>query len=246
MSDIFREVDEDLKRDRMMALWKRYGPYAIGVVVAVVLITAGNRFWTDYQVSQRAADSDAFVAAEKLAEEGESDAAVQALLALNDDASSDYSKLSLLRAAGLKREAGDIDGAVGLYDRAADAMGQESNFGYAARYLAALSLADKGPGADLNARLTALDVPENPWQYLSREVKAMVAFNAGQLADARAQFDALKLEPEAPRGLRSRAEQMLEIIEGQLGPATPDSSANGASGSDAPADGSSTNKDTGG
>ena len=36
MADIFDEINEELKQDRMTALWKRYGKYAISVVVAVV------------------------------------------------------------------------------------------------------------------------------------------------------------------------------------------------------------------
>jgi len=44
VSDVFREVDEELRRDRLMALWKRFGPYLIGAAVALVLVVAGRAY----------------------------------------------------------------------------------------------------------------------------------------------------------------------------------------------------------
>ena len=37
MADIFDEINEELKQDRMAALWQRYGKYLIAVVVAIVV-----------------------------------------------------------------------------------------------------------------------------------------------------------------------------------------------------------------
>ena len=42
MSDIFREIDEELRRDNFAKLWERYGQYLIGLAVLIVLITAGT------------------------------------------------------------------------------------------------------------------------------------------------------------------------------------------------------------
>ena len=63
MSDIFREVDEDIRNERFKRLWDRFGPYVIGVAVLIVVVTAGYRGWQYWQNSQAAATGDRFVAA---------------------------------------------------------------------------------------------------------------------------------------------------------------------------------------
>ncbi len=45
MSDIFREVDEDLRREQFKRLWDRFGTYVIGLAVLIVVVTAGYRGW---------------------------------------------------------------------------------------------------------------------------------------------------------------------------------------------------------
>ena len=46
MSDIFQEVDEEVRRERLMQLWKRYGNFVIAAAVIVVLGVGG---WRGYQ-----------------------------------------------------------------------------------------------------------------------------------------------------------------------------------------------------
>ena len=40
LSDIFREIDEELRRDSLAQLWKKYGHYVIGLAVLIVIATA--------------------------------------------------------------------------------------------------------------------------------------------------------------------------------------------------------------
>ena len=70
MADIFREVDEELKRDRASELAKKYGPYFIGFAVAIVLGTLGHNLWRSWDLERRAERSDQFAAALELVGEG--------------------------------------------------------------------------------------------------------------------------------------------------------------------------------
>ena len=71
MSDIFHEVDEELRRERLGKLWDRYGIFVIGAAVAIVLATAGHRGWQYWQTTRAAASGDKFVAAVDLADTGQ-------------------------------------------------------------------------------------------------------------------------------------------------------------------------------
>src|SRR5690606_13983382 len=43
--NIFREIDEELRSDRMRSLWRRFAPYVIGAAVGVVVLVAANEGW---------------------------------------------------------------------------------------------------------------------------------------------------------------------------------------------------------
>ncbi|MFQ5974432.1 MAG: tetratricopeptide repeat protein, partial [Alphaproteobacteria bacterium] len=120
MSDeLFREVDEEVKRDRFQALWKRYGPYAVGAAVAVFLAVAGTILWLDWQEKRQFQFSDRFAAANALAADGQIEAAADQYLSLADDAGTGYGVLSRLRRAALLVELGDTRAAIAIYDEIA-------------------------------------------------------------------------------------------------------------------------------
>lgn len=51
---LIREVDEDLRRDRLARLWKKYGSLLVGGVILLVLVVAGTEGWRSYQRSTHA------------------------------------------------------------------------------------------------------------------------------------------------------------------------------------------------
>ena len=89
MSDIFHEVDEDLRRDRAKALWDKYGIYVLGLAVAIVVVTAGVRGWQYWQETRAQASGDRYLAALRLIAEARYDDTGAAFSALCADGSSD-------------------------------------------------------------------------------------------------------------------------------------------------------------
>ena len=67
----FQEVDEDLKRDQALELWRKYGRYIIAFAAAVVLGTAGVVAWNNYRESRREADGKTFAQAFQLVGRGD-------------------------------------------------------------------------------------------------------------------------------------------------------------------------------
>ena len=45
MSDIFREVDEEVRREQLKKLWDRYGNF---VIAALILVVVGVAAWRGY------------------------------------------------------------------------------------------------------------------------------------------------------------------------------------------------------
>ena len=78
MSDIFQEVEEDVRREHYEKLWKKYGNYVIAAASVLVLAVAGYQAWTRYDLSQRQKSSDAYEAAVQLIASGNAPKAEEA------------------------------------------------------------------------------------------------------------------------------------------------------------------------
>ena len=123
MTDIFREVDEDLRQEQYKRLWDRFGPYVIGLAVLIVAVTAGWRLWEYWQLRSAEATGDRFVAALDLASKGDNEQAMAALDQIAADGSGLYPVLAQFRSASLKEAEGDNEGAVKAFDALAASSG---------------------------------------------------------------------------------------------------------------------------
>ena len=80
MSEEFiKEVDEDLKEEKRVKLWKKLFPYVLGFSFGVILLTSSLVFWENYTKNTNQSLVDDFTAAVGLASEDDIDAALLAL-----------------------------------------------------------------------------------------------------------------------------------------------------------------------
>ena len=115
MADIFREVDEELSRDRAMQAWRKHGKYVIAFAIAAVIAVAGFSGWQDYRERQRQAEGRAYVQAIDLVMKEDLRAATAAMAEVASKGGG-YRPLALLEEASLKVKAGDRAGALKIYD----------------------------------------------------------------------------------------------------------------------------------
>lgn len=219
MSDIFREIDEEVRRERLVKLWKAYGGYIVVTLVVVIAFVAGRGLWYDWQDRRAKQDSATYMAAATAAAQAMPGAAAEQYAAVVDELGSGYATLARLREASARLEAGDTTGAVAAYDALAADSGAEQGLRDLARLLAAMAVFDTGYEEDIRARLTPLAQAGNIWFYSANELLAVLDHRAGDLAAARDGFATLVDDPAAPAGLRGRAGEMLSLIEEAIGPA---------------------------
>ncbi len=214
MSDIFQEIDEDLRRDRFNQLWKHYGNYIMVAAVLIVLGTAGIVGWRDYKERQNAAQADAFLKAMDQAQAGNADAAKASFGQLAKDGGFGYATLARLQQAALQVKAGDTAGAIKLYDEIAADARVEQGLRDLAVILAAQHTLDSADPAQLTQRLQPLTQEKNPWRHSAMEMQALLAKRAGDTAKAKEIYTKLADDLSAPQGLRARATEMLAILGG--------------------------------
>jgi hypothetical protein len=212
VSDVFQEVDEELRRDRAAQLWNRYGNYVIGAAVAIVVGTGAFVAWRDYQNRQAAEQGARFFEAAGLATAGEAEAGTQALAQVAQNAASGYALLARMREAALKAQAGDRDAAAAIYRQIAGDGAAPKEIRDAATLLAALQSFEKLEPAELERQLAALREDRNPWRHSAIEAAALIAARAGEAAKARELYTKIADDPTAPAGLRARAAEMIAVL----------------------------------
>jgi len=212
VADIFKEVDEDLRRDKFEKLWKKYGFQFIGLAVAVVLSVAGVQGWQAYDLDQRGKLSDRYGAALDLAQGGDTAAGLDAMIDMSEASDSGYAGLAAFEEARLRVESGDTAGAIALWDRIAGESGLGPGFKAAATLFSVLHQIDNGDLSAWRARLEPLAVDGQPFRSTARELLAVIALGDGDTASARAFYTRISDDREAPAGLRQRATQMLAAL----------------------------------
>ena len=217
VGDIFREIDEDLRREHYAKLWQAYGKYVIGAAVALVLATAGAQGWKQYRIASRQADSARYSAATALLVEGRTQDAAALFARLAEDASGGYRVLSRFHQAALRAKGGDVAGAVALYDRLADDNAVDKPLRAAAVVLSVMQLlASNGVvSPERRERLEPLGGLKSGWSPSVRELMGLLALREGNLEDARNHFKKLVDNAAAPAGARARAARMLAVIGAQ-------------------------------
>ena len=104
--EFIREVDEAVRQDQWLKLWRRYGSYIIAAALAVVIGSAAGVGWRSWQQHERLEEARRYADAQQLLRDGKPAEAAAAFAALAEDASSGYRVLAQLRAAEAQAEAG--------------------------------------------------------------------------------------------------------------------------------------------
>lgn len=211
MSDIFDEVDESLRQDKMEGLWTRYRPFIYGAAALLIGAVALNEFVLRPQAEQaRAERALAFENALTLLEE---DNYVEAEAAFRELAEGN-GKIAPLAAQYLAQTqyegGGDANGATRTLSAVAAVEG--SPYERLSILKTAYFSVDTQSMADLEATLGSLVQDEGPLGALARELIAAKAFESGDIARARTEFNRLRFDAAAPEGVKRRAEIALAAI----------------------------------
>jgi hypothetical protein len=211
VSELFDEVDEEVRREQLKKLWDKY---SIFIIAGALLIIAGVGGWRGYQYLEAKKAAEAGAAFDKAVELSEANKHTEAEAAFNDlaaKAPSGYRMLARLRAAA-EVASHDPKTAAKLYDDiAADrSIGAEQQD--LARIRAAGLLVDSAPYSEMLQRLESSTGPEATFRHTARELLALSAWRANDMAAARKWLDLIANDGETPPSLRSRAEAMQALL----------------------------------
>ncbi|HEY4078018.1 MAG TPA: tetratricopeptide repeat protein [Rhizomicrobium sp.] len=208
MSDIFREVEEDVRRERAAKIWKAYGNYIIAAAVLIFVGIGGWQLWQRHEQQAREKTSAAFMAAQRISSPQQ---AASALADVAKDSPKGYAELARLSQAGAMFASGQQKEAIELFRQIA--TDDSGPVGAVARLRAAWAQSDTATRSDLAAWLAPLDQPNSAWRENAREVLAYADYRAMDLKAAQTKYAALAIDPQAPDALRSRAKAMAAFLQ---------------------------------
>lgn len=221
MTDIFDEIEEDLRADRLQALAKRYGGLAIAAALVIVAFVAGWQAWQWWQAKQRIATANQFIAAMQQADtvrpagqNPDRAAAANAFLALTNSSADGYRTLARMRAAALKADLGDTQAALTLWDQVAADRAADPLLRDLATLLWAQHQIDGGDAAAIEARLKTLTAADNPWHGQAQETEALLDIRIGKTDAARALLKSLASDATASENVRGEASGLLTRLGG--------------------------------
>lgn len=217
MSDIFNEIDEELRRDKAAELFKRHGNLIVALAIVVVLVTAGWVYYERMQRENAETDGARFEAALELDRAGKPEEAEKAFIALGQNGSGGYRALARMRAAA---EAGKADPAKGA--SAYDALASDGTLPVELQQLAILRAAmlrfDTAEPTAVKTALEPLAAPGGIWRNSARELLGLAALKGGDYDGAGRWFDQVVTDGGAPQSLASRVEVYLGLV--RSGPVT--------------------------
>jgi len=211
VADIFQEVDEEVRRERLLQLWQRYGNVLIALCILIVAAVGGWRGYEWWQNRKAAESGAAFENAVQLAEAGKHQEAEAAFAKLAADGSAGYRPLARLREAA---ELAGTDKAAAV--KAYDEIAANRNAGQVIQDLAALRagflLVDTAPYSEIRQRLEPQTAADKTFRHSARELLALSAWRSGDMAAAKQWANMIITDPQTPQGTRSRAEVLSELI----------------------------------
>ncbi|AEQ51034.1 tetratricopeptide repeat protein [Pelagibacterium halotolerans] len=213
MSDdsFLREVEEELRSDKLKAFWRRFAPFIIGGAVLIVLLVAANEVWKWYRSSTAANASDQYYAAVEMAESGDVASAQAAFAELEASGPAGYAVLARFQQAALLAEQGDAEAAIAAYDALAASLDQRRlrELAYVLGGYLAVDHLDVGA---VEQRVGGLTGDDSAMRNSAREALGLAHYKAGNIEEARANFEAMAADPNAGQDIQLRAFIYLEQL----------------------------------
>ena len=203
------EVSEEVRRDKLFALMKKYGWIAI---LAVLLLVGGAAF-NEWRKARAQAEAEAFgdqvLAALNSDDRAKSEQALEKM-----PESGAKAAIVLMLAAREAAAAGNRDAAVAALDKVAADQALPERWRHLAILKSVLLRADDLSVEQISAQLEPLRTPGAPYRLLADEQVALALVAAGKKEEALPLLQSVADDQEATQALRRRATQLIVALGG--------------------------------
>jgi hypothetical protein len=215
--EFLEEVEQDIRQEKYLQLWNKYGRIITGAVAGLLILTAGFNVYSHYETKKRLEAAQKFVDVQQLMVQGQTDQALGVLAAMGTESTKTYPILAdFVRAAMLAKRGSpeELDKARDIYQTIASNRKAEQNWQELAKILQVHLEIERGQkeAAELIAQLAPLTKEGAPWRALALESTALLHYKTGDKAKASEIFVQLAQDKDIAEGIMVRAQLMSQIL----------------------------------
>lgn len=203
MTDLLREIDEELERERMFALWAKYKSLILTLACGLIIGTASYTAWQDHTQTENTKRSVALfdIMSRTTQPEPERLEAIQSFGRTYQGEG--QAILAQFLAAEMLMRSKQAPQAVAVLEKLAQDKSLSDIMRQYAGLLAIQLQLDTGDVAVLQQKITPLTVPGQPWRFSALTMKALLLARGGDRAQAQTIIASIEKDPEAPSAMRS-------------------------------------------
>ena len=203
MSDFFKELEEDIREERILTLWRKYGNLVIGLALAIVIGTSAYVIWQYMTNKAQVRRHVSFSQAVDLMKQGKKEDALKAFQELAEEGGG-YAKLAQLYEASL------LPNPEVLYTKISQSNAADPALSKLPKLLMAARALDK---PEVVSALEPLTAPNNAWAPLSLELMALADLKRGDSLAAAKMYMKMLKEASLTSNEKLRAGMMLSQLD---------------------------------
>ncbi len=207
-----REVDEELRREEALALWKRWGKVIVGVIVVGLLAFAGWLYWQSHREAQAGEQGVKFNQAIETLSANQPAKAAPALAELATSGTEGYASLAKFTQADIALAKQDLKGAAKLFADVANDSSIEQPLRDLALVRQTNAEYDSLQPQVVIDRLRPLAVKGNAFFGSAGEMTAIAHLRMNRRDLAGRLFGEIARDEGVPSSIRQRAVQMAGVL----------------------------------
>ena len=212
MSDVFEQVEEELRSERYKRLARTWLPVVGGVLLVALIAALAWWGWQSWETSKADKASVAYERGLEALQANNPVGADAAFVQAVKEGNGAYKSLALQQRAGIALDAGRDAEALSLMDEAAKAS-RDPLIADAAAFKAMLLAMDIETLEQVQARAKALTGDKRPFSAFAREAEAMALLQHGKTAEAKDMLAVLKNDLDTPEVVTRRAQIAIDAID---------------------------------
>jgi hypothetical protein len=207
-----QEVDDELRRDQLASVWKRWGRWLVATVLLGLAAFAAFLYWDHQQSVKSGEESEKLSGAIEALGSGNTAKAESDFAALATSSNDGFRATSKMAQAGLKLQKGDEKGAATAFGAIAADATLPKPYRDLALIRQTIAQFDTMKSDDVITRLKPLAVTGNPWFGSAGELVAISYMRQNKPDLAGKTFAAIGKDETVPETIRSRAVQMAGVL----------------------------------
>ena len=211
MTNIFNEVDEDIRKERYQNLWSKYGKYIIGFLVLIVTIFSLTQYLQSKNTSDNKKILDTYFTAIESIEKNQLDLADQNLKTVYNEKNKTLAAVSSIKLSQVYLEDNQKNQALSLLKDTYSNNSLDSIYRELALYKYIMINFENIEVSNIENMISLIENNNSEFNLYFQEMIGIKHLTLGNTKKANSIFTNLSLDENTPFDLRMRLDKLIQI-----------------------------------